>query len=76
MIEFLSANPESELAVAYQLIGPVLEKFVTIVDIQVPSNVEADAKKGVFVTSVGFNTAYQYQRVSCCSAVVRRHCGV
>lgn len=41
--------PENELQVAYQTIGPVLEKFVAVEDIVVPTD---DGKKsGVFVSS-------------------------
>jgi hypothetical protein len=47
-----AATPEKELDLAYQTIGPVLEKFVNIVDLYEPVDPAADAKKGIFVTSV------------------------
>jgi Rab GDP dissociation inhibitor len=43
-----TANPEAELKVAFDTIGPVLEKFVSIEDILEP--VDDGTKSGVYVT--------------------------
>ena len=56
-----AANPEAELTIAYQTIGPVLEKFTTVVDIQQPVDAAADASKGIFVTSVRVPAAMRYR---------------
>jgi len=46
-----TGNPEQELTIAYQTIGPVLEKFVSVVDQLEQTDAAADAQKGLFVTS-------------------------
>lgn len=44
-----TANPEAELQVAFDTIGPVLERFVTVDDILEP--VDDGAKSGIYVTT-------------------------
>eukprot|EP00043_Microstomoeca_roanoka_P005909 m.58851 g.58851 ORF g.58851 m.58851 type:complete len:551 (+) comp13183_c0_seq1:44-1696(+) len=44
-----TANPEAELAVAFETLGPILEKFVSVDDVLVPTDDGTSAN--VFITS-------------------------
>jgi Rab GDP dissociation inhibitor len=44
-----TANPEQELAPAYKLLGPILEKFVDVSEVRLP--VDDGTKDSVFVTA-------------------------
>ena len=69
-----TGNPEAELAPAYAALGPILEKFVSVVDLHVPVNPAADAAAGIYVSSVRVNVCalsiVSHAHV-CLSAVLR-----
>ena len=46
----LAGNPEAELGLAFDAIGPVLQRFVTIEDIFEP--VDDGKASGIFITKV------------------------